>query len=151
MSDAQREADLSTLPIAEFAFPGPLRDKLVAAILSGDKTTTTSLTIEYEICDEPFPTVGARSVLLDSAERRLAVLETTAVRVVRLDEVDLVHAIDEGEGHPSVAAWRADHEVFWHSDDMCATLGNPRFTVDDATQVVLERFRVARTLEPSPD
>ncbi|WP_221411619.1 hypothetical protein [Arthrobacter crusticola] len=28
----------SPSPIAEFAFPGPLRDKLVAAILSGVKT-----------------------------------------------------------------------------------------------------------------
>jgi hypothetical protein len=29
------------LPIAEFGFPGPLRDQLVTAILRGAKTTTT--------------------------------------------------------------------------------------------------------------
>src|ERR1700680_52842 len=28
------------LPVAEFAFPGPLRDRLVAAIVAGAKTTT---------------------------------------------------------------------------------------------------------------
>jgi hypothetical protein len=30
------------LPVAEFAFPGPLRDQLVAAILAGEKTTTSA-------------------------------------------------------------------------------------------------------------
>ena len=29
------------LPIAEFGFPGPLRERLVAAMLTGEKVTTT--------------------------------------------------------------------------------------------------------------
>jgi hypothetical protein len=29
------------LPVAEFAFPGPLRDQLVMAILAGAKTTAS--------------------------------------------------------------------------------------------------------------
>ncbi len=37
------------LPPAEFASPGPLRDSLIASILSGAKTTTTSLLIEYAV------------------------------------------------------------------------------------------------------
>lgn len=148
VSHSECGPDLDNLPRAEFAFPGPLRDKLVAAILSGHKTATTSLAIEYEIFDDdPFPTVGARSVLIDSAQRPRAVLETTAVRVVRLDEVNLAHAVDEGEGHTTVAAWRADHEAFWSSADVRQALGDPHFTVDDATQVVLERFRVVRAWE----
>ena len=36
------------LPVAEFGFPGPLRDQLVAAILDGSKTTTTGLVADYE-------------------------------------------------------------------------------------------------------
>ncbi|MCL2734512.1 MAG: RNA-binding protein, partial [Actinomycetia bacterium] len=35
--------DIAALPKAEFAFPGPLRDKLLAAVLSGAKTSTTGL------------------------------------------------------------------------------------------------------------
>ena len=38
----------SRLSVGEFAFPGPLRDQLVAAILSGAKTTTSGLLIGYE-------------------------------------------------------------------------------------------------------
>ena len=46
------------LPIAEFAFPGALRDQLVAAILSGSKTTTTGLLADYEREGEPLPRPG---------------------------------------------------------------------------------------------
>jgi uncharacterized protein YhfF len=48
------------LPVAEFAFPGPLRDQLVAAILTGDKTTTTALKAGYEREAEPLPGSGWR-------------------------------------------------------------------------------------------
>lgn len=50
------------LPKAEFAFPGPLRDQLVAAILNGTKTSTTGLEIDYQQEREPLPTVGRRAV-----------------------------------------------------------------------------------------
>jgi uncharacterized protein YhfF len=133
--------DRTDLPPAEFGFPGPLRDKLVAAILSGAKTSTTSLAAQYGGA-EPLPAVGDRSAVVDSAGRPVAAIEVTEVRVIRLADVDLRHAIDEGEGHTSVAAWRAAHERFWHGADMRAYLGDPAFVVDDDTPVVAERFRV---------
>lgn len=134
------------LPHAEFAFPGPLRDALVGAILDGRKTSTTSLAVEYALADEPFPIVGARQQVLDSEGRAAAVIETTGVRRVPLAEVDIDHARDEGEGYETVAKWRAGHESFWHSDQMRAALGDPGFTVRDDTPLVLERFRLVRRL-----
>src|SRR5580700_10241980 len=53
------------LPVAEFAFPGPLRDQLVAAILAGVKTTTTGLVADYEHENEPLPGPGLRQALDD--------------------------------------------------------------------------------------
>jgi uncharacterized protein YhfF len=138
--------DTAGLPHAEFAFPGPLRDQLVAAILDGSKTTTTSLLLEYERLGDPLPAVGDRSVLVDSGEQPLAVLEVTDVRLASLSEVDLAHVIDEGEGHRTLAEWRAAHENFWHGDEMRAELTDPGFTVDDTTVAVLERFRLVGRL-----
>jgi uncharacterized protein YhfF len=131
------------LPVMEFAFPGPLRDQLVAAVLDGSKTTTTSLLTEYERAGEPPPAPGRRHAVADSAGHLVAVLETTAVRVLRLGEVDLDHALGEGEGFTTVAEWRAGHEQFWHSPEMRAELGDPGFTVSDDTLVVAETFRLA--------
>lgn len=131
------------LPVAEFAFPGPLRDQLVAAIVAGDKTTTTGLVADYEHENEPLPRPGLRQVVIDSAGNPVTVIETTAVRVMRLDEVDLAHALGEGEGYLSVADWRAGHERFWHSDELRSALGDPEFTVSDDTLVVALTFRLA--------
>ena len=130
------------LPVAEFAFPGPLRDQLVAAILAGDKTTTTGLVADYEHEGSPLPRPGLRQAVIDSAGNRVAVIETTAVRVIRLADVDLAHALGEGEGYASVAEWRAGHERFWHSAQMRAAMDDPGFTVDDDTLVVAEEFRL---------
>lgn len=140
-------AEVAEPPVTGFAFPGALRNQLNAAILDGSKTSTTSLVLDYRLEDEPFPTPGRRVVMLDSDERPLAVIETTEVRFARLADVDLAHAIDEGEGYASVAEWRAGHEDFWHSDEMRQALGDPDFAVDDDTEAVLERFRVVAVVE----
>ncbi|NUT35801.1 MAG: ASCH domain-containing protein [Hamadaea sp.] len=133
---------LADLPRVEFGFPGPLRDKLVTAILSGAKTTTSALALGYERENEPLPTPGQRLAVVDSQDRRVAAIELTDVRVIRLADVDLQHAVDEGEGDESVAQWRAGHEEFWHSAEVREELGDPGFTVDDDTLVVAQRFRL---------
>jgi uncharacterized protein YhfF len=139
--------NLLDLPVAEFAFPGPLRDRLVAAILSGAKTATAGLLLGYERANEPLPEVGRLSAVVDSEGRRVAAIEVTEVRVVRLADVDLQHALDEGEGDGSVAQWRAGHEQFWHSPEARAELGDAGFTVNDDTLVVAERFRLVHKAE----
>jgi uncharacterized protein YhfF len=139
--------DLDGLSPACFAFPGPLRDLLVGAILSGAKTSTSSLVADYERGSEPLPRVGERSYVVDSQDRPVAVIETTEVRVIRLGDVDLRHALDEGEGYGSVAAWRTGHEDFWHSPQARAELGDPAFTVDDDTLMVAKRFRLVERLD----
>src|SRR5262249_60182492 len=118
------------LPVAEFAFPGPLRDQLVAAILAGAKTTTTGLVADYEHEGDPLPRAGLRQAVTDSAGNRVAVIETTAVRVIRLADVDLAHALGEGEGFTSVAEWRAGAGEVWDLAGCRAALGGPRLTGD---------------------
>ena len=124
--------------LAEFGFPGDLRDRLVAAILSGEKTSTSSLYAEYEEEGEPLPEAGERQLVVDSKGRGVAVIELTCVEIKRMDDIDLPFAIDEGEGFESVDEWREAHERFWRSyrdDDL-----------GDETLVVAERFRVVERL-----
>ena len=134
--------NIDLLPIAEYGFPGPLRDKLVSAICNRSKTSTTSTVVEYQIEDEPLPQVGSRQAVVDSEGRRLVIIETTNVEQVRLSEVTWEHARDEGEGHSSLAEWRIAHERFWEGEELRAFLMDPNFVVDDNTLVVLERFKV---------
>jgi uncharacterized protein YhfF len=139
--------NLDDAPRMEFAFPGPLRDQLVAAILSGAKTATTGLVLGYERENEPLPEVGQLLAVVDSADRRVAAIELTQVRVIRLADVDLQHVLDEGEGDESVAEWRAGHEKLWHGAEVRAELGDPQFTVNDDTLVLAQRFRLVHVGE----
>ena len=122
---------------------------MVAAILSGKKTATSSLLIEYG--EDELPAVGKREVVVDSSGRAVAVIEVTSVDVVRLAEVDDQFARDEGEGFGGYAAWRVAHEAFWHSNEIRAELGDPTFAVTDDTQVVRERFRLVQMVSTYRD
>jgi len=130
-----------SLPVSEYAFPGPLRDRLVAALLDGTKTSTSSLLLEYTE-REPLPRVGDRAVVVDSRSEPVAVETVTGVEVRRLKDVPLDHALAEGEGFSSVAEWRTAHEEFWHSAEFRESLGDPGFRVTDDTRVVCVRMTV---------
>lgn len=122
--------------VAEFGWTGtPLRRQLVELILRGEKTATAGLVLDYKSEGQELPTVGELFVVLDFDNQPVAVIETTAVRVVRAADVDEQFARDEGEGFESVADWRAAHERFFEA-----------YPFDDDTQVVCERFKLVRTL-----
>jgi uncharacterized protein YhfF len=134
------------LPLAEFGFPGPLRDRLVAAVLRGEKVSTTGLYEEYLRAGTPVEAVGQRELVVDSAGRGVAVIETTAVEVKRMGDVDLAFAIDEGEGFETIEQWTDAHVRFFTSAEMTAALGDTPVEIDDDTLVVCSRFRVVEHL-----
>ena len=134
------------LPLAEFGFPGPLRDRLVAAILAGEKVSTTGLLEEYRREGTPVGQPGRRELVVDSAGRGVAVIETTEVEVRRMGEVDLAFAIDEGEGFETLDEWRDAHVRFFTCSEMVAALGDPPVEIDDDTLVVCSRFRLVERL-----
>lgn len=117
---------------AEFAHPGPLRDRLVAAILAGEKTATSSLVSDWEAYDEAVPHAGERMTVIDSSGNAVATIEIESVVVIPFGDADLALARDEGEGFESVDQWRAAHEDFWRG----------RAQLDDSTEIVVERFRL---------
>lgn len=131
-----------TLPVAEFGFPGPLRDRLVAAILDGTKTSTTALLASYVHEGLPLPEPGRREQVVDSEGRPVAVIEYTEVRLGTRRDVDDAFAIEEGEGFRDVGEWWESHARFFGSPAVRAELGNPDFRLDDTTQLVLQRFRL---------
>ena len=94
------------LPIAEFAFPGPLRERLIAAILDGTKTSTSSLLLEYLTENEPLPVIGARQTVVDSDNLAVAIIQTVAVEIIRIADVGIEHARAEGEGFVPAARLR---------------------------------------------
>lgn len=127
-----------------------LGDRLVEAVLSGAKTATSSLAVEY-VSGERLPRVGEQLRLVDRAGRERGVVETTDVRIIPLDEVgdDLARA--EGEGFADAAAWRSAHTAFWAdvAHLIRAESRDPAWTLRAHEPVVAHWFRLVRAGGPA--
>ncbi|MGI8612734.1 MAG: ASCH domain-containing protein [Nocardioidaceae bacterium] len=135
---------------------GGLGDRLLAAVLRGEKTATSSLAVEY-LSGEPLPRVGERLTLVDRGGRPHGVVETTRVTIVPLHLVGNDVARDEGEGFADAAQWRQAHVAFWAevADLVPADAGDPKWQLREAEPVVVHWFRLlepaaAPTARPAP-
>lgn len=126
---------LATVPDA-FAFGATAEqaDCLLALVVDGVKTATSSSFVEYEYDGVPLPRQGDISIVTSSFGEPRAVILTTTVQVVPFQNVSAQHAVREGEGDKSLANWRAVHEEFWRSSSRSG------FAID--MPVVCEEFRV---------
>ncbi len=140
------ETRLAHLPVAEFAFPGPLRDRLVAAVLRGTKTATSFLAEEAARLGDPWPMAGQRELVIDSDGRGVCVTEVVSVRSCRLADVPDEHARGENEDYQNHVDWRQAHERFWSAPEYLEEIGEPPIVLDDNTEVVLVRFEVVEVL-----
>jgi uncharacterized protein YhfF len=125
---------------------GGLGDRLLAAVLRGDKTATSSLAVEY-LSGDPLPRVGERLTLVDHLGRAHGMVETTRVTIIPLHLVGDDVARDEGECFTDAADWRRAHVSFWAevADLVRADAGDPAWQLREAEPVVVQWFRL---LEP---
>jgi uncharacterized protein YhfF len=127
--------------ICEFGFPGPLRDRLVDAVLSGAKTATSSLLADWERDGERPPAAGELQTVIDSAGIPVGIIEIVRCDVVALGAVDDRVACAEGESYQTAAGWRSAHERFWREEVFPDWAGDVP-VLDDSTPVVVEWFRL---------
>ena len=112
-------------------------DLLAHLVAIGEKTATASAYPLYELEKEPLPKTGAYSVILDSNDNGVCVIQTQKVTVVPFGEVTAEHAYKEGEGDKSLDYWREVHEKFFTE---CLNEAGLKFTSD--MKVVCEEFSV---------
>ncbi|MGB3827349.1 MAG: ASCH domain-containing protein [Ornithinimicrobium sp.] len=108
-------------------------DELLALVLAGTKTATSSARREYEADGTDLPTPGMLAIVMDGAQRPRALIRTTHVEVVPFGAVPPEHADAEGEGDRSLEQWRRAHAAFF---------AGPEGRIDPEMLVVLERFVV---------
>lgn len=111
-------------------------DTLAQLVLRDIKTATCSLQCLYELEAEPLPREGQYSVVLDSQDQAVCVIQTTKVYQTPFSEITPEHARKEGEGDRSLAYWRQVHEAFFTEE--LKTVG--RYFHEDL-MLVCEEFR----------
>ncbi|RUT35563.1 ASCH domain-containing protein [Paenibacillus zeisoli] len=88
-------------------------DHLAQLVIEGVKTATCSGLVFYEIDNEPLPSVGNYSIILDSKDEPLAIIKTVEVSILPMNEVPEEFAIAEGEGDRTYQYWKQAHEDFF--------------------------------------
>lgn len=130
------QADVRDADYEAWAFGGA-PDELADLVCRGIKTATSSACALYKLEQEPLPSAGAYSVILDSNKEAKCVIRTIKVSVVPFCQISEDHAYQEGEGDRSLAHWRAVHEAFFR-----ACLSEAGLPFDENAEVVCEEFAV---------
>ena len=133
-----------TGPYEAWAF-GEAADELADLVLRGIKTATCSAYDLYEAEGEPLPKPGEYSVILDSKDDAVCIIETTRVYIASFSEVTEEHAFKEGEGDRSLEHWRMVHKDFFTKE--LASIGQP---FNESMKLVLEEFQLVKGKQISP-
>ena len=116
---------------------GCAQDKLAQLTLQGTKTATASSYPVYKAENEPVPAVGDYSIILDSQNQAVCIIQTTQIDIVPFYQVDEEQAYLEGEGDRTLTYWREVHRTFFESEMQSI---HQKFTED--ILVVCERFKI---------
>ena len=95
---------------------GCAQDKLAQLTLQGTKTATASSYPVYKAENEPVPAVGDYSIILDSQNQAVCIIQTTQIDIVPFYQVDEEQAYLEGEGDRTLTYWREVHRTFFESE-----------------------------------
>ncbi|BFH61030.1 MULTISPECIES: ASCH domain-containing protein [Paenibacillus] len=125
-------------PESVSAWPfGAAPDHLAQLVIDGIKTATCSSLISYEIENEPIPSAGDYSIILNSQDMPVAIIQTTEVNIMPMNEVSEDFASAEGEGDRSYRYWREVHEAYFKNE-----LSRFGLEFSDDISLICERFRL---------
>ena len=86
------------LPLIHFSLNAETMDSCAHVIVKGHKRATTGLHAAYLFDNEPLPLFGDHTLVRDSMDRDIAIIEVTQVETRRYREVDAAFAAVEGAG-----------------------------------------------------
>lgn len=127
-------------PYEAWSFGGA-PDKLAQLVLEGKKTATASAYDLYELDPgEKMPEKGDYSVILNSRNEAVCMIQTVKTYVCPFMEINEEHARKEGEGDLSLAYWRKVHEEF-----LTGEYERYGLTFDSNTaQILCEEFKLIK-------
>ena len=114
-----------------------LANDLVALVLNGNKTATTSLYYLYEVENEQLPRVGQLGILTDFDGSAKCIIKTKHVDVIPFSKVKAEFAFKEGEGDKSLKYWKEGHIDFFDRE-----LKNYNKEFSEDMLVICEEFEV---------
>ena len=101
----------SLVQAEQFGVDAEMADELAKLIIERKKTATCSGYDFYMWDNEPLPTVGLYTVVLDGRNEPVAIIKTTNVQIIPMNKVSPEFAAAEGEGDFSYEYWYEGHKA----------------------------------------
>ena len=114
-----------------------MADELGQLVVAGIKRATAGSVWSFEAEGKALPKPGALSVVMDSSQRPLCIIETTQVDIVPFAQVTAEFAVTEGEGDGSLEYWRQAHRSYFMRE--CKEAGR---TFCEDMVIACEQFKV---------
>ncbi len=114
-----------------------LADRIAALILSGVKTTTSSLEWERAQRNDPIEKVGDKSIILDAQQKPVCITEMTDIFITPFAQVDAAFVYNYGEGSRDMDFWNNNMWEYYVAE--CAELG---FTASPSMPMICQVFKV---------
>lgn len=114
-----------------------MADELSGLVLEGLKTATSSAFEVYQVENEPIPTEGSYSIILDGNQEAVGIIQIQKVTTCAFNQVTEELAIAEGEGDRTLEYWRRVHEEFFRRH--LATYG---LSFNEEMLIVCEQFEL---------
>lgn len=112
-------------------------DYLAEQVVKGIKTATCSGHLFYELENEPLPENNDFSIVLNSHDEPVAIIRTTDVNILPMNQVSESFARAEGEGDLSYEHWYRVHVDFFTKE-----LDKLNRKFSDDMLLVCERFEL---------
>ncbi len=112
-------------------------DKLAKLVVNGIKTATCSAYVFYELEGEKLPEAGEYSIVLDSKDEAVCIIQTIRVYIEAYKNISEEHAYKEGEGNRTLEDWRKIHERFFREE-----LKSVHLEFSEDMKLVCEEFKV---------
>ncbi|MCL2400320.1 MAG: ASCH domain-containing protein [Defluviitaleaceae bacterium] len=118
----------------QFGYDG-IVDELAQLIINGKKTATCSAYALYEIENLPLPTIDMYTIILNSKDDPVAIIKTTEIQLIKMNEVPEELALAEGD---------LTFEYWWngHKEAFTNELAEFGLEFSEDMLLVFERFEV---------
>ncbi|MBT3984035.1 MAG: ASCH domain-containing protein [Bacteriovoracaceae bacterium] len=126
------DQQLAALEQWSFGDNAEMADSLLALVLEGKKTATSGLLKEFQEENELTLQPGDRSIIKDSKNQAVCVVETVKTMTMPFSDMSEDLARLEGEGDLSLEYWRNAHIEFFSK--YCE--------FDESVEIVFEIFKV---------
>ena len=90
-----------------------MADDLLNYVLTGEKTATSGMVLDFEHDGDPIPSKGDRSIILNGKDEPACIIEYIDVQLKKYSDVDEEFALKEAEGFKSLQDWQDVHWAFF--------------------------------------